>query len=709
MTSSTEAVPVGPETNTTVIPNWVAPITTSTAISTVARETLDGTSDTFERQLVFAALNEPCRVTYGTDRLGGQLLTALPYGSGILLVVVWGRGPIQAIRDMRIDNVTPPASVIVTNYLGTTSQTVDAKLVSAFAAMGITHTDALVGLSYSVLELQPGADAGDVTATIDGRLIYDARDGTQTLGTPSTYKWSDVPAAALADIIADTTYGWGRSRDVTSTNAVANANDAMVSGERKRIIGITLDSRKKAEEWVEILRAHAGCYVLHSGATTKFVPDATASSVKTYSKANQNIIKGSVQWSIKDVEQQPNVVQVTYTDTSAVPWKTATAMYPTNGLPPSGQELRLSRLSLTGCQRYSQAMREAIETINHAGLEALVQSWDTYAESVAVEPGDVVTFDDGGLSGGITMRLLARSWVSKGRWKLACQKYDPAAFDSSAVAAPSSGNTTLPSAGNPPTMGAITTSETVITTAAGALPQSMINVSWSSVSWPFVRDYHVQILDASGVLVDEVYTKSTTFQSKPLYALRTYTVRVFVRSTTGVEGTKAEQFITLDATSTATLVSVWSGAVSRSGWTLTNCQMYSLWPGDTVPRLCTNLDTMQGTYNGAAMTNGHNGTGASAVSMLRDATLPTGTGNLSEAISPIYDVGAQRTGVFSAAIDATAVNTAYVYPFTTSQVAATLGMELATAPGGPWVAAVSLAQLSTARYMRLHVTGQTIV
>jgi hypothetical protein len=38
-----------------------------------------------------------------------------------------------------------------------------------------------------------------------GLKVYDPRDGTQTLGTPSTYKYSDNPALCMADLETNAT------------------------------------------------------------------------------------------------------------------------------------------------------------------------------------------------------------------------------------------------------------------------------------------------------------------------------------------------------------------------------------------------------------------------------------------------------------------------------------------------------------------------
>lgn len=659
MTTPTTGPTTGPNPSnpllvrgTQVIPNWIS---VTSPIGATPRETLDQTFDTFERQINVAALAEPCRVTYGMDRLGAQIATVLNYGTSIVAVLIWGRGEVQSVASFTISNATPPGTVLATHYTGTTGQAVDAKLVSAYSAISITHTDTLAGIAYSVIELQPGADIGDMHAIVQGRKVYDPRDGTQTLGTPSTYKYSDNPALALADAITNTTYGWGKAIDWTSVTAAANACDALVSGEKKRIIGITLDTRQSAEEWVDILRAHAGCYVVPSPSGYKLVPDATASSVRTFAKAD--IVKGSLQWAMKPTEQQPNVIEISYTDTSAYPWTTRKAVYPANGIPPGSEELRLSRRNMPGVQRYSQALREAIEMFNHSRLEALQHRFTTFADALAQEPGDVITINDGGLTAGITFRMLSRSMNKKGLFEIAAQKYDPAAFDSSAAAAPSTGNTTLPSASNPPTVGTVTLTEEVVTVPSGALPLSKIRATWAALStWPFIAGYRVVVKTLAGVTVDSADVPAAEYISPPLNAATTYNVLVYARSSIAVSATASIASISLVSTGIGALASVWSQAISRAdigSWTFGDLvETYQLYPGDNTLRIrtkCTVVETS--VYTGAnELTPGLATDLLDAGSfMVSPVTVNASLQiyNRTAAQSPGYSVGASRTAVFA--------------------------------------------------------------
>ena len=695
MTTPTTGPTTGPNPSnpplvigTQVIPNWV-PGTVSTPISATPRETLDLAGNTFEKQLVVSGMNEPIPVTYGIDRIGWKFLTALGYGTSLLMVGVWGRGPIQAINSLTVNNTTPPGTVLATHYLGTSTQTVDSKLVAAFAAIGITHTDALLGLAYTVLEFPPGTDIGDVHAVISGRKIYDQRDGTQTLGTPSTYKWTDVPACALSDLIADSTYGWGKQVVWSTQASTGNANDAVVSGEKKRIIGITLDTRQSAEEWVDILRAHAGCYVVPSPSGYKLVPDATASSVRTFAKAD--IVKGSLQWAMKPTEQQPNVIEISYTDTSAYPWTTRKAVYPANGIPPGSEELRLSRRNMPGVQRYSQALREAIEMFNHSRLEALQHRFTTFADALAQEPGDVITINDGGLTAGITFRMLSRTMSKKGLFEIAAQKYDPAAFDSSAAAAPSTGNTTLPSASNPPTVTGLALTENVEAPGPGGTPSSSIIATVTAVTWPFLSKYVWYAYDQAGNLIDEAETVGPSWRSIAFSAPRVVTVYCKARSTLAIASGYASASITLSG-NTSSLTLLTSTRVFSAGASFSNYDSSTLYPGDPYLRCAPNNGAFDVSFGSQFASSPISAATVSVLTFNRQIDNPERATHYAKTAA--IDLGASKP--FTAALTgAPTAATLYdsLYP--------AVGFEAADSLSGPWDFALGTVVTLTGRYVRM--------
>ncbi len=565
-----------------VIPNWVpaATVSSSSPFSQVGPDTLANASDTFERQLMVAGLTEPVRVTYGTDMIGAQLTRCITLPTGELLAIcIWGRGPISAINSITVDDAAPASGVTFTHYLGTASQTVNADLVTAFAALGITHTATLAGIAYSVGKFPVGSSIGVIKASLDGRFLYDQRNGSHVLGTPSTWSFASVPGLALANLIADTTYGLGGTiSDWTKVSDVANANDALVSGEKKRIIGITLDRRLPANQWIDILRAHAGAYVVRDGSAYTFVADAASASVSTFGV--NDIVEGSVTWNIAGIGEQANVVECAYTNTGTTPWSTAYARYPSNGQPAvSGEALRLTRLEMPGVQRFSQAERECIEYLNHNRLEQLTVTYELFAGGVAVEPGKVYTLNDGGLFAGLDGRVTRKTMLSPGHYRITQKKYDPAAFSSVANAAPSSGNTTLPSPNSPPTVTGLALSENIEPPGVGGTPSSSISASVTALTWPFLSGYVWYVCDDAGVLVDQETTVGPAWRTRALPAPQRYTVYCKARSTVAFAAGYASAQITLSG-STQSLTQLAIYPVLAAGAVFSGFTPYTLYPGD---------------------------------------------------------------------------------------------------------------------------------
>ena len=545
-----------------------------TPISLPPREIMSRASPTVARQDNVSAVNEPCRVVLGQDRIGAQLLTALlttPTTGNLLIVVVWCRGPISSISGVTMNNAALPSGTLATHYLGTTTQAVDPKLVSAFSSLGITHAFTFSGVAYSVFEFPVGATIGEFHSIINGAMPYDPRNAAHVLADSTTWTYSANPALLLAHVISNTTYGMGGSVDWAGSTAAFNACDAAVTGEAKRTVGYTMSRRLDATSTCDILRAHAGCFIVRSAGKYRLVPDAVAASSATVSKATTTLIDKSVKWQLAGLMQQPNVVEVSWTDTSVLPWRTATAVYPANAVPPAGEDLRLTRIDLPGCQRYSQAMREAIERRSHGRLEPLTITMDTYAESLSIEPGDVYTLNDAGAFTGTQLRLLSRTMGRKGRFTLTGKKYDSASYSSAADAAPTYANTNLPSPLlAPPAVTNLVLSELVSTNDSTASPLSRIQATWTASTWPYAVGYLVTITDGSTtqtIIFPPTLQQGVTFISSALPSPQKYIVKVKVMSSTNLLSAETSSALTLLMTSTI-FESVATIPLLNQSWTL---------------------------------------------------------------------------------------------------------------------------------------------
>lgn len=117
---------------------------------------------------------------------------------------------------------------------GAASQTADPMLVASMSNWTSAHR--LDGVCYIAAHYgydKEGIWSGvpQLTVQVKGKKVFDPRDGTQTFGTVSTYKWSDNPALCFLDYITNEEYGKGLpiAKINTSTfESAANTADTLV-------------------------------------------------------------------------------------------------------------------------------------------------------------------------------------------------------------------------------------------------------------------------------------------------------------------------------------------------------------------------------------------------------------------------------------------------------------------------------------------------
>lgn len=481
-----------------------------------------------ETQMTTIGDRERLRVMYGRVRVGAQVINAVPYGGAALAVqCVWGEGEISSIESVLLNNETPAVSD--GHYMGTASQTVNAVLAYGMAQMGVSYSDTLNGIAYSVLRVPMDAAGMEIAAIVNGKKLYDPRSGLTV--------WSDNPALALADFLSSTVYGMGLSVDWASVTTVANACDELVSGVKRRRLGLVIDEARTTQEWLNTLRTYAGCWVVIDGSGAKLVADRPRSTDKTILHASGQIAAlGKI--SKRGTSALPNAVEIIYTDTSVVPWREASVLSPTMGLP-SG--LPPSQVALPGIQNASQARREAIERINKLWLSDLSVELTLFDDGVAVEVGDVIEVTHPiGLSAK-KMRVLDVA-NDYGRFRVSASEYDPAVYSDAVATDPSYPDTNLPSPADPPVPTGLTLTEVQYQRADGTWGTA-INVTWSSASFSYLSSYRVEVWE-SGSLVDAATVATSSYRTPIVQDGKTYTVKVATISSVGASSAWASNNLT---------------------------------------------------------------------------------------------------------------------------------------------------------------------
>jgi hypothetical protein len=412
------------------------------------------------RSISVAAERSEIPLVYGEDRIKALIVNVLPAGTNspnLLVQCLWCYAG-DSVNDLRLNDKALPAGSSQTHYTGTQT-TPDASLVTAFSAQLITYADTLNGFMYSVITMPTAAFDGqlDFSARIRGRKLYDPRQdstaggsGAQRLATPSTWVYSDNPALAESDFLRSTVYGLGRTVDQSTVATTANACDALIGSpsEKRRIVGVSFTQSASANDIADALRAYAGCFLLPGANGIKLVPDIVGSSVATYLHASGDIA------SLTDLERAdigniPTVVEVSYTDTSTIPWREGVAVASVAGAG-STKPWRVSQIKLPGIKRYSQAFREATERLAKLSTNDISATLEVFDIGIVHEQGDIVTVTHPVGISAMTLRVANVEMPAPGRWRLRLKQYSASAYSTATPAAPAYLTSGFTSQGGPP-------------------------------------------------------------------------------------------------------------------------------------------------------------------------------------------------------------------------------------------------------------------
>lgn len=464
-----------------------------------------------DRQLTVAAEHSFIRTVYGEDRIGAQIANVAVLGGDWVIQCIWCEGLIDSINDLRFNDAELPAGISVTHYLGASVQTVDGTLAAAISGYG----DALHGIVYTVLRVPSSVLDGfpSISARIKGVKVYDPRSGETA--------WSDNPALILRDFIVRAN---GRSVTDASVIEVANACDALVSGVKRRTLGLTLDAAQEVEQWIDTLRAYTSCWVVtDSSGILRLVPDRPRTIDATLTHADGQI--KSISLKKRGLRGVPTVVRIRYTDTSEIPWKDAWQEADTGATP-----RRESEVALPGIHSAAAAKREAIERLNKLNLCDLSGTVDIFDAGLALEVGDVVAISHPVGLDAKAMRItnLAGDY---GRYKLALAEYDASVYSDAVASEPGSPDTTRPSPLNPSAPTGLICAEEVYQLADGSFA-SRIRATWSPPDAYYLYSYRFEVLDSS-TLIYVTNGWDTVARSPSIEEGITYTVRVATVSSLG--------------------------------------------------------------------------------------------------------------------------------------------------------------------------------
>lgn len=535
-----------------LIPGYTFPLPPPPPATTVSeRSSTSKQRKPQETQLAVCALNEPLRYGWGRVRLGAQLLRPIVYLKSLYVPFVIARGPIYAVDAIEFDNKGLGSSVIATVYPGITPQPIDPVLEAAAAAQNppLSFTDDYSGVAWGHLKIPRATDVSLDNLTITARLllVYDPRDGAQSLSDPSTWQYSTNPSLALANWLASPAYGRGETLDWASVADSADVNDQLVGGKKRREIGMVVDSVRKVDDVETQLAAYAGVWVVREGGITRLVPDAPSAPVFTFTNAagSANYVADSLTLEQRSRANTPTVVTVVWTDTTQTPWAAATSTEKAEGVDAGLVPWREEVVDLPGIQDAGQARREALRRLNEYVTSDLIVTLIGTGEAAQLRRGDVVNVTDSGGLSAKPFRLMGHAPAAPGLWSERLMEYDDAFYQDVVAEGPGSPDTSYPSPANPPTVTGLAAVEDFYATVDGSWA-SRLSITWDDAEYPPLSSYLVEVFEgsASGALVYSVNTTLTGAVTPPLEERRQYVVSVKTISTALAESTAATLPIT---------------------------------------------------------------------------------------------------------------------------------------------------------------------
>ena len=522
-------------------------------------------------QTTVAAEGNPVRVTYGRDRIGGDIVDAfVDSNNKLFLVAVWGDGPYEQVEKIYLgENLFTGTVRHYTNH----SPKDDAALLAEHALYSASSG----GYCFSVLEVETNyqLDSLDVIGVIKGRNdLFDQRLSGGAGGTA----FSETPAL-MAGHFADKFLGV--TPNFTDVGDVADDNEFLLDplsgdyvqdrGRYRQQIGITFDRITTKVRVFTTLKDLAQTYTAFEGTTLRFTSNKDEASVGSV-VANQ-IILGSATKRIKSLSKSPNVVTVIGTSAADddKPWEDASFSTP---FPPSGP-VREQQVRIPAIQSLALLERKARERLNYYTIIKLEGKFKTRDESIKYLAGNLIDLTDTEGATAKKVRLLSVPATGKGEWQGVWEEHDAAVYDSAYVAEPSVPDSQLPSPNVFPTVVAPSSITERLKTDNSSHTFTVFDIAWTGSPWPWVHGYRIRMKAGSNNVFDHFTAKGdggpyliTSPQTEVgvLYTVEIWIINVFQNEApspgsltqigagntippsdpSGMSGREASQFVSLE-------------------------------------------------------------------------------------------------------------------------------------------------------------------
>lgn len=552
--------------------------TTTDWLNWVTSRIVNSTATNAARQLTMVADRQEIPLIYGEDRVGGMVLNIVPWSDPkyVCVQILWGYA-CDSMTGEPTYNDEPLPEPLHSFYTGYGANSVWSSFATQFQAVsGVAYTDTLAGwcVSYILLPVNKFTGSLRFEAILKGRRVYDPRDNTQTAGNSATWKWSDNPSVCDADFLKNfcgktVDYGTvGVSGDYSTATHAANANDALVSSEKRRTLNVTFRGRENAKAIAETLRAYAGVFHVFGANGIKLVPDRPGNSVATYTHSSGQI--ASVRVSKKDTGNFPTESEVVYTNRTVTPWKDDSVFVAVDGVSQGTIPRRLTTVRMPGLNRYSQARREAWERLNRMRTSDLSVTMDVFDIGIQHEEGDIITANHPLWNANKLFRVGDCEPLPNNLWRLSCAEYQTAGYSDDASVGP-----TYPDTGfTDPSVAPATP-----TGLARSFGASGIEFTWNANPELTVTQYELRKgganWSAASPMIGSLPTivGGTTFVW-PAQTAGTYTIRLKAITNVGVYSTTEQTLsVTINAPTVTTPTYVLSNENAILTWSLASTDL----------------------------------------------------------------------------------------------------------------------------------------
>lgn len=341
-------------------------------------------------------------------------------------------------------------------------------------------------------------------------------DFTSGAGPDGTYAIVSVPTRVTFTITV------GVSQTITGPENVTFWTSGQ--NEKRSTATLLLDTLRSKKEWRDVIRSYIPAWVNDVGDESYIRVDTLSATVDhTLGDNDIDITDGVPVFNRAGASTTPNVVTVSYTDTTVYPWKTATATTPDSIPNPA----RRTRIDMPGIRSYSQAKRYAIERLNHYATEDLTGEFDVFDIGVKILPGDLISLTYSPLS--ITskwFRVLGVADKGHGRWKIRVREYQSNAYSNLIQTTPLIPDIAPPDINTIPDVTGLTLSaDRVLVSGTYA---SRIKATWNPETvWPYVGSYFVEMFNPeyagptysiSGNVVTVTWNNHGQYPNMPIYA-----------------------------------------------------------------------------------------------------------------------------------------------------------------------------------------------